>query len=251
MKLLTDIGNWMWAVLSAWYGWVGASATAGLVGFGQGMGWWESPGKKVYIALLAIGLVISMFSAWRKEHSIAQEATGKLYDGRPVIMLEVLGQPAAMDVDPSHNPRRLTFRPPAFGLYNCGGRTARFIHVQPLTSKLGNYQMYFQDLTSLEPGPHRPIGFRVNNSGWSGAGLSNAEIAWDFFHDNPVESDPLENPALVWYDTPITFRDAGDAAMKDIVRLAFDLQRGILYVTAVPYTQKPPDKGIEGVTLPS
>ena len=67
MELIRDFGKWMIAVVRAWYGWVGASATVGLVGFGQGMGWWESPGKRVYISLLVVGFVSSMFQAWRPE----------------------------------------------------------------------------------------------------------------------------------------------------------------------------------------
>lgn len=68
MELFTHLRHWLVAVFSAWYGWVGASATVGIVGFGQGMDWWTAPPKAVYISLLVFGLSISMFQAWRKEH---------------------------------------------------------------------------------------------------------------------------------------------------------------------------------------
>jgi hypothetical protein len=77
MKLLSHFAKWMAAVLSTWYGWVGASATAGLVGFGQGLGWWGSPGKRTYIGLLIIGFVISVFGAWRKQYIIAEQEKAK------------------------------------------------------------------------------------------------------------------------------------------------------------------------------
>ena len=156
------------------------------------------------------------------------ESEQRIYDGRPILMLEVLGQPSVENGGVDHPGQQ--FKPPAFGLYNCGARTARFVRVEPITSRLGNYTMHFQDLPFLEPGQHLPIAFRVNESRWSDGG-----IAWLFLTDNPIEA------AVVWYDTGVRFRDAGEAPMKDIVRLMFDLENRTLCVTAVPYTQRPPD----------
>ena len=156
------------------------------------------------------------------------ESEQKIYGGRPILMLEVLGQPSAEVGGVDHPGQR--FKPPAFGLYNCGGRTARFVNVEPITSRQGNYKMHFQDLPFLEPGQHRPIAFRVNDSGWSDGG-----IAWLFLTDNPIEA------AVVWYDTDVRFRDAGESPMIDVVRLMFDLESMILCTKAVPYTQRPPD----------
>jgi hypothetical protein len=80
MDFFRHLGKWLAAVFRAWYGWVGASATAGMVGFGQGMKWWESPGKPVYIGLLIVGLAISMFQAWRGEHLDSEVAKKKIDD---------------------------------------------------------------------------------------------------------------------------------------------------------------------------
>ena len=68
MTWIRELAEWIWAVIKAWYGWVGASATVGLVSFGQGMGWWRSPGRHVYVGLLAAGFIWSVFTAWVKEH---------------------------------------------------------------------------------------------------------------------------------------------------------------------------------------
>ena len=231
MKLLTAFARWIAAVVSTWYGWVGASATAGLVGFGQGLGWWESPGKRTYVVLLVIGFIISVFGAWHKQYMIAEEALGKVYDGRPIIVLEILGQPSASKTNPLPESK---YDAPVFGLHNCGNRTARFVNIEPLKSILGDHSIHFQSLVSLEPGQHCPISFAVDDTR-----RADAELTWKFLHDNPLES------ALVWYDTKINFRDAGESAMAETVRLAFDVETEYLYTTAVPYTQRAPEKPVE------
>jgi hypothetical protein len=88
MQLVGDFTRWLAAVISAWYGWVGASATAGLVGFGQGMGWWGSPGRQTYVALFVLGLVISVFQAWRKQYTTAVDEKKKT-EIAPDINVEV------------------------------------------------------------------------------------------------------------------------------------------------------------------
>lgn len=89
MDLARDLTRWTSAVFKAWYGWVGASATAGVVGFGQGMGWWESPGRQTYFALLVAGLLVSLFEAWRKEHQSAEEAIKAARNQEPDFALNI------------------------------------------------------------------------------------------------------------------------------------------------------------------
>jgi len=230
MKLMGDIVRWAGAVVSAWYGWVGASATVGLVGFGQSMNWWESPGKRFYIVLLIVGFVISVFGGWRKQYRVAEEAKAKVYDGRPIIVLEVNAQPSIAKLD---GPPESKYDAPEFGLHNGGQRTARFVTIKPFESTLGNYHIRFQTVVSLEPGQHRYINFAVDDSPTE---TDKGELAWRFLHDNP------DGSVFVWYDTTIDFRDAGESAMQDTVRLAFEIASSHLYPTAVPYTQRPPQK---------
>jgi hypothetical protein len=229
MKLISEFGAWVWSVFSAWYGWVGASATAGLVGFGQGMGWWGSPGKRTYIALLIIGFLVSVFVAWRRQYIIAEDAKAKVYNGRPIIVLEVLKQPAFV---PGNPPR---YENPQFRLRNCGDRTARFLNIEPVPSTLGTHQMRFNDLVTLEPQQPRNVRFIIDDN----PDTDNGGFAWTFFHDNPIET------VLVFYDITIHFRDAGESGMEEIVRLRFDVETKALDVAAVPYTQRPPQEPIK------
>jgi len=74
VKVASEFGAWVWAVLSAWYGWVGGSATAGLFGLGQSLGWW-TPNPRAYKWLIGAGFVVSMFQAWVREHRTAKHYT--------------------------------------------------------------------------------------------------------------------------------------------------------------------------------
>jgi len=64
-----------------------------------------------------------------------------------------------------------------------------------------------------------------------------------FLNDNPVHDDPIMNPALVWWDIAIKFRDTDESVKEELTRLCFDVQSGVLYATVPPYTErgfKPP-----------
>ncbi|MDP9263198.1 MAG: hypothetical protein M3O85_02635 [Acidobacteriota bacterium] len=76
-----DVGAWLVAVARAWYGWLPSSALAALVGYGQNLGFWN-PGKKTYVVIIALGVVVSLFDAWRKEHKAAGS-------GKPDFRLEL------------------------------------------------------------------------------------------------------------------------------------------------------------------
>jgi hypothetical protein len=75
MAIIEDFLLWLVAVAKNWYGYVGGSATAGMVGLGPVFGWWESPGPRTYTVLIVIGVVVSMFQAWHKEHSQVRNLT--------------------------------------------------------------------------------------------------------------------------------------------------------------------------------
>jgi hypothetical protein len=126
MRIVREIGLWMWAVISAWYGWVGASATAGMIGFGQGMKWWESPSKSAYIAIIVSGFVISVFQAWVLEHRSADVLANKVEeltwpDNRPMLSFDHWGriEPKFLAPDSQNNPSLLA----QYGFYvkNDGG----------------------------------------------------------------------------------------------------------------------------------
>jgi hypothetical protein len=58
-----DIWKWLIDVCRAWYGWVGGSATMGIVGLGQILDLWPAPPKWLYYVFLGVGLLVSVFQA--------------------------------------------------------------------------------------------------------------------------------------------------------------------------------------------
>lgn len=64
---LREAQDWLIAVFKAWYGWVGASATAGMLGLAQGLHLWQ-PDRRVYLGLMIIGLFVSCFLSWADEY---------------------------------------------------------------------------------------------------------------------------------------------------------------------------------------
>lgn len=126
MQIIRELGLWMWSVISAWYGWVGASATAGMIGFGQGMRWWDSPSKKVYIRLILAGFVMSVFQSWVREHRKGVALTNDLDkltwpDDRPKLSFHHWGkvEPQFLSPDARDNPFQLAQH--GFYLSNDGG----------------------------------------------------------------------------------------------------------------------------------
>jgi hypothetical protein len=87
MSQIRAIPRWLWAVLTSWYGWVGGSSTAGLVGLGQSAGWWN-PTPRNYLWLIAAGFVISMFQAWYRENEACERE--KARNAKPEIVGRVL-----------------------------------------------------------------------------------------------------------------------------------------------------------------
>ena len=92
--------------------------------------------------------------------------------------------------------------------------------------------MSFGEIAALAPGDTRPVTYEIDQHG------ADQRILCEFVGDNPPGS------ALVWWDIPISFRDTDESTGADVVRLCFDIQSGVLYSTAVPYTErdfKPPE----------
>lgn len=155
--MVRDIITWVVAVVRAWYGWVGASATVGLVSFGQGMGWWGTPSKGVYLAILITGLAISMFHAWRSEHSalcISQSEKSALqaayFNECPRLGLEILGPKG-----PSAWRDALGREACWFWLQHLEGRTPRSLRFDSIPSKCGRFTLDFEAVPYLEPAPQR------------------------------------------------------------------------------------------------
>ncbi len=90
MKILTDITDWMWAVIKEWVPWVGGSGLVVVIDYGHKLEFWPEPNRRIYGGILALGFVVSMFLAWRKERETVTAKVTKLKeieDAKPHIIL--------------------------------------------------------------------------------------------------------------------------------------------------------------------
>lgn len=142
-------------------------------------------------------------------------------DGRAIPMLEIVNQPA----------KQAGSCGPIFKLHNCGHRVARFVRVQPIHSTLEKFTLHFEELPLLHPGKSQVIAYWVSESK-----LSNDQALREFLNNHS------EDAALIWFDTPIKFRDTDESVSEHNVRICFDVETDVLYVAAVPWTQNPPVK---------
>lgn len=224
MKLFLHLRDWLVSVLSAWYGWVGASATVGLVGFGQGMEWWSAPPKWVYVSLLIFGLSVSMFQAWRKEHCEVEEIHEKMedlstkyFDERPQLMLGVIscvGDKQWAEQAGSRN------SPVHFYLQHLSGRPATEVHFDPIFSESGKFEIRFNPVGCVTG----PVRSSMDYSVW----------------ENKMEPDPPTIESVGWgcllryffydcdwavrlhpFEVTVRFRDRDDYRMQKF-RIVFD-----------------------------
>jgi hypothetical protein len=215
MKLLADITKWLGAVIGAWYGWVGASATAGIVGFGQGMGWWGSPGKRIYFGLLVVGSVVSAFQAWRKEYSgrlVEQERRlaweTRFNNEEPRIMFGLLAPMNWNNLD--------ILGEFVFTVTNYGKRPALYVKIEPLKSPSENFTIDFGPLDVLPPDSrYRAIQHAIDD-GNKRSELDKRKL-WEFFHNCPIENRTVET-----FDVFIKFKDR-DEDKQTVAKMQFDL----------------------------
>src|SRR5438445_1857798 len=104
MQILADVQDWIVAVSSAYHGWLGGSAVAGVLGLGAGLGCWH-PRPKPYYGLIGFGLLVSVFQSWRKEHVANRNGPDILlewcsigYGGHDRIRLKNCGHATAVNV---------------------------------------------------------------------------------------------------------------------------------------------------------
>jgi len=226
MKLLKNLLNWVMAVGRAWYGWVGASATVGIVGFGQGMGWWSAPSKSVYVALLIAGLTISMFQAWRTErinadqaHDEARRMENKYFDERPKLGLDILSPEGMKDWQE---------RGPGAQIYlrHLGGRIATSVRFDPLISKMGKYCLLFDPLPHIDPQVRNSLIYDVQNVGASSLGYQDRDKIGDISKE-PLRLFVLDSPSepiCVEYTLRIHYKD-NDEKRSHQFHLRFDQHR--------------------------
>jgi len=73
MEILRDMWDWVIAVLEHWHGWVSGSLLAFFFELGDKIWEWK-PSKKLLFTFVLLGLLWSIFSAWRDEHRLRLSA---------------------------------------------------------------------------------------------------------------------------------------------------------------------------------
>lgn len=182
---------------------------------GRQFPWW------LYAGLTALFLAWAFFGAWAEEHRNAEDAKQKLYDGRPLMALEVI--PCGIS---AHQVR------PKINLRNIGARPARLAKPQTVTSYQDKYELHFDEIDSVASTETVAIGY------WVTSHQECQHTLWDFLRDVKDTDDPLQKAALIWWDIRIKYRDTDESVREELTRLCFDLQSSVLYTTAPPYTER-------------
>jgi hypothetical protein len=188
--------------------------------------WWA------YTAITVVFLVWALFGAWKQEYlrseateRKAKEIETRLYDTRPVFVLDI---------------RFRQHRTWEFVLRNVGGRTARFVKLEQQISGQARFMLNFREILALPPTESSPVNFWVTDSSVRELLpiLNDSRMLAEFVADNPSSDDPAKNTALTWWDIPIRFRDTDESVQVELVRLCYDVESGVLYATAPPYTER-------------
>jgi hypothetical protein len=207
------------AVRREWGALVTSGALIGVLGLWQDLGHPVLPG--IYWAVGIGGFLFAGYRAWLSENSLRLDAEKRIYDGRPVFVLEI---------------RMNAMGWWTFYLRNCGNRTARYVRLQSLESGAKNYTLHFAEITVLEPNSESAMRIGVNDS-WD-PNYEVQEMLLKFLRDNPAADDPLQETVITAFDAPIKFRDMDESAREAVVRFYFDVDRKVLSASAVPYTEK-------------
>jgi hypothetical protein len=163
-------------------------------------------------SLLGFGLII-VFAVERAHQLIsaaearAEESNAKMYDGRPLFVLEVLRSGRQWD----------------FRLRNCGDRTARYVKLNSIPSRgeKSKYVLHFQEIPAMPKGSEAPLFFWVSEL-----------FSTDTFPLSKFLNEHSPDAALIWWDIRVKFRDVNEAVEDGgIVRLCFEVESGVLYST--------------------
>lgn len=204
------------------------SLLIGLLGIYQGISNRPVP-PWMYAVSAAFFLAWAVFAAWARERILLEEERAalqviekKLYDGRPIFVLE-LNYLSGW----------------SFHLQNCGSRPARYVELATQTSKAGRYDLHFYEVSVLEPNkPPVAVNWVVTESRKL-VGLHPSQKALnDFLNDVPQVENPFERAVFIWFDVTIKYRDTDESVNQAIVRFCFDLDSQTMKAAAVPYTER-------------
>lgn len=147
-----------------------------------------------------------------------KEAEERLYEGHPILVLEV-GRVAGV----------YAMAPPEYVLYlkNCGERPARWINVDAVKSSGEHYRLTFGRISVIEPKQTESLSFAVEACNT----LNKASLE-NFLSDAPADT------YCTWYDLDVYFRDTDESGGSDKARLVYYHDEKVLGSAEVPYTKK-------------
>jgi hypothetical protein len=153
MAFWRELGIWVKDLFRAWYGWVGGSATMGIVGLGQILGLWSAPQKQVYYLLFACGFLVSVFQAWQSEYHRASEAERKYRDDQPRFSIRPVN--LVDSAEGWYQQRDGNGTMVQFILEHYGGRVPENIRFDPVPSLGGLFSLRFSELPFAAAQGHR------------------------------------------------------------------------------------------------
>jgi hypothetical protein len=148
-----------------------------------------------------------------------KETQTRLYEGHPILVLELARTAGALAMGPS-----------SYTLYlrNCGNRPARWVNVAITSSSNGNYYLSFGRIAVVEPKATERLLYTVHKKGESTASASLESFL----------GDASEEAYVTWYDLKIAFRDTDESERTETARLAYWPEVQVLASAEVPYTKK-------------
>jgi hypothetical protein len=129
-------------------------------------------------------------------------------------------------------------------LKNVGVRPARYVNMEPQPSFQKNFHLQFGQILAILPNGFEGVPYSVTDRAFqeiqeiAPAKRIEQPLLLQFLRDVEKHDDPLQNAALIWWDIPIKFRDTDESVKEEITRLCFDVERGVLYATVPPYTER-------------
>lgn len=88
MEIINDLWEWVTAVFEHWHGFVSGGVLAFCLEQSEKIWDWKPP-KGWIVAILVIGLFVSMFSAWRDQYREALALRTKLNDNAPHFVVAI------------------------------------------------------------------------------------------------------------------------------------------------------------------
>jgi hypothetical protein len=202
-------GQFLWALVCDWQG--ALSTTGSVVLMLLGLMFRDTPVPRW--ATLGVATLCFLYAsgrAWVRENKARLDAERKLYDGRPIFVLEVAG---SQPLDGNSDWR--------FFLTNCGNRIARYVKLGLIKSEIGAYVISFKEVPVIKAGEKVAVEYEVISRRSDDRHKDRRPSLWDFALDNAGE----RGSTYLWYDMPVGYKDVDDSFFDGgVMSICFDLK---------------------------